>query len=210
MDFITHLIERYPALTVCGNDIREACRILIASYEAGGKLLVAGNGGSAADSDHITGELLKSFVKKRAPSTELLSRLSEIDAETGAYLSDKLQGSLPAVALTNNSAAMTASLNDVDGNALFAQQVNGLGKPEDVFLGISTSGNSKDIIYAMAVAKAKGLKTVTLSGRDGGKLKKLADVSIVAPETETYKIQELHLPIYHALCLQIEAHFFPE
>ena len=194
MDFIAHLIERYPALNVCENDIREACRIVIASYEAGGKLLVAGNGGSAADSDHITGELSKEF----------LSRLSEIDEETGAYLSDKLQGSLPAVALTNNSAVMTASLNDVDGNALFAQQVNGLGKSEDVFLGISTSGNSKDIVYAMTVAKAKGLKTVALSGRDGGKLKRLADVSIVAPETETYKIQELHLPIYHALCLQVE------
>ena len=210
MDFIVHLIERYPVLNVCENDIREACRILIASYEAGGKLLVAGNGGSAADSDHITGELLKSFVKKRAPSKEFLSRLSVIDAETGAYLSDKLQGSLSAVALTNNSAVMTASLNDVDGNALFAQQVNGLGKPKDVFLGISTSGNSKDIVYAMTVAKAKGLKTVALSGRDGGKLKCLADVSIIAPETETYKIQELHLPIYHALCLQVEEHFFPE
>ncbi len=210
MDYIKELIERYPALSVCEKDIRAAADAIIDSYKAGGKLIVAGNGGSAADSDHITGELLKSFVKKRKPEQKFLDALSAIDSDTGAYLSDKLQGSLPAIALTNNSALMTASLNDVDGNVLFAQQVMGFGKKEDVFLGISTSGNSKDVIYALAVAKALGVKTVALTGKTGGKCKALADISIVVPENETFKIQELHLPVYHALCLTIEEYFWKE
>ena len=210
MDYIKELIERYPALAVCEKDIRAAADAIINSYKAGGKLIVAGNGGSAADSDHITGELLKSFVKKRKPDQKFLDALSAIDSDTGAYLSDKLQGSLPAIALTNNSALMTVSLNDVDGNVLFAQQVMGFGKKEDVFLGISTSGNSKDVIYALAVAKAIGVKTVALTGKTGGKCKALADISIVVPENETFKIQELHLPVYHALCLTIEEYFWKD
>ncbi len=210
MDFISQCIKRYQNLAICEESMKDACDLIISSYEVGGKLLIAGNGGSAADSDHITGELLKGFIKKRIPEQSFLDRLMDIDQATGLYLADKLQGSLPAIALTNNSALMTASLNDVDGNVMFAQQVNGLGLPNDVFLGISTSGNSKDIIYAMVTAKAKGLKTIVLTGRDGGKLRAIADVSIIVPETETYKIQELHLPVYHALCLQIEDYFFPE
>ncbi|MBQ7619510.1 MAG: SIS domain-containing protein [Treponema sp.] len=210
MDYIKELIERYPALAVCEKDIRAAASAIIDSYKAGGKLIVAGNGGSAADSDHITGELLKSFVKKRKPDQKFLDALSAIDPDTGSYLSDKLQGSLPAIALTNNSALMTASLNDVDGNVLFAQQVMGFGKKGDVFLGISTSGNSKDVIYALAVAKALGVKTVALTGKTGGKCKELADISIVVPENETFKIQELHLPVYHALCLTIEEYFWKD
>ena len=208
MDYIKELVERYPALAVCEKDIRAAADAIIESYKAGGKLIVAGNGGSAADSDHITGELLKSFVKKRKPEEKFLAALSSIDSDTGTYLSDKLQGSLPAIALTNNSALMTASLNDVDGNVLFAQQVMGFGKKEDVFLGISTSGNSKDVIYALVVAKALGVKTVALTGKSGGKCKELADISIVVPQSETFKIQELHLPVYHALCLTIEEYFW--
>lgn len=210
MDYIKELIERYPALAICEKDIRAAASAIIDSYKAGGKLIVAGNGGSAADSDHITGELLKSFVKKRKPDQKFLDALSAIDSDTGAYLSDKLQGSLPAIALTNNSALMTASLNDVDGNVLFAQQVMGFGKKGDVFLGISTSGNSKDVIYALAVAKALGVKTVALTGKTGGKCKAVADISIVVPENETFKIQEFHLPVYHALCLMIEEYFWKE
>lgn len=210
MDYIKELIERYPALAICEKDIRAAASAIIDSYKAGGKLIVAGNGGSAADSDHITGELLKSFVKKRKPEQKFLDALSAIDSDTGAYLSDKLQGSLPAIALTNNSALMTASLNDVDGNVLFAQQVMGFGKKGDVFLGISTSGNSKDVIYALAVAKALGVKTVALTGKTGGKCKELADISIVVPENETFKIQEFHLPVYHALCLTIEEYFWKD
>ena len=210
MTLIDELAERYPSLSVCRADIECAAKTLVAAYENGGKLLVAGNGGSAADADHITGELLKSFVKKREIAQEFFNALSEIDTETSEYLSGKLQGALPAVALSNNSALMTASLNDVDGNVMFAQQVMGLGNAGDVFLGISTSGNSKNIVYAMTVAKAKGLKTVALTGRDGGRLKSIADISIIVPEYETFRIQELHLPVYHALCLSVEAHFWKE
>lgn len=208
MDYFKHLTERFHSLASCEKDIRLAYEILEHSFASGGKLLVAGNGGSAADSDHISGELLKSFILKRTPEKSFIAKLSEIDIEAGSYLADKLQGSLPVIPLTSHSALMTASLNDIDGNVMFAQQIMGYGKPEDVFLGISTSGNSKDVIYAAVVAKAKGLKTIALTGRDGGKIKKIADVSIIVPETETYKIQELHLPIYHAICLQIEQRFF--
>lgn len=210
MKHIDELCIRYPVLSVCKNDIEKAAEALIESFENGGKLLVAGNGGSCADSDHISGELLKSFVKKRRPSAELIDSIRKINPETGDYLADKLQGSLPVIALTNNTALMTASLNDVDGNVMFAQQVNGYGKEGDVFLGISTSGNSKDIVYPTVVAKAKDLMTVALTGKDGGKLKGIADICIVVPEQETFKIQELHLPVYHALCLEIEEYFWRE
>ena len=210
MKYIDQLIERYPTLSVCKKDIEDAANTLIKSFKNGGKLLVAGNGGSCADSDHITGELLKSFCKKRTPSEDFINQIKEIDEETGSYLSDKLQGSLPAIALTNNTALMTASLNDVDGNVMFAQQVNGFGKKGDVFLGISTSGNSKDIVYPTVVAKAKGLKTIALTGKNGGNLKGIADISIVVPQNETFMIQELHLPVYHALCLEIEEYFWKE
>lgn len=210
MKHIDELCIRYPVLSVCKNDIEKAAEALIESFENGGKLLVAGNGGSCADSDHISGELLKSFVKKRRPSVELVDSIRKINPETGDYLEDKLQGSLPVIALANNTALMTASLNDVDGNVMFAQQVNGYGKEGDVFLGISTSGNSKDIVYPTVVAKAKGLMTVALTGKDGGKLKGIADICIVVPEQETFKIQELHLPVYHALCLEIEEYFWRE
>ena len=210
MKHIDELCRRYPVLSVCKNDIEKAAEILTESFANGGKLLVAGNGGSCADSDHISGELLKSFVKKRKPSAELIDSIRKINPETGDYLSDKLQGSLPVIALTNNTALMTASLNDVDGNIMFAQQVNGYGKKGDVFLGISTSGNSKDIVYPAVVAKAKGLKTIALTGKDGGKLKEITDICIVVPEQETFKIQELHLPVYHALCLEIEEYFWRE
>ncbi len=210
MKYINELCTRYPVLSVCKNDIEKAADALIESFKNGGKLLVAGNGGSCADSDHISGELLKSFIKKRKPSGELIESIRKINPETGDYLSDKLQGSLPVIALTNNTALMTASLNDVDGNVMFAQQVNGYGKEGDVFLGISTSGNSKDIVYPTVVAKAKGLMTVALTGKDGGKLKGIADICIVVPEQETFKIQELHLPVYHALCLEIEEYFWRE
>jgi len=210
MRHIDNLIERYPSLSVCRRDIEAAADAMTGSFAAGGKLLVAGNGGSCADSDHITGELLKSFVKKRKPSEEFLTALRGIDPDTGEYLADKLQGSLPAIALTNNTALMTASLNDVDGNVMFAQQVNGYGKEGDVFLGISTSGNSRDIIYAAAVAKAKGLVTIALTGKDGGKLRTIAGINIIVPQIETFMIQELHLPVYHALCLEVEEHFWKE
>ena len=210
MKYIDQLIERYSVLNVCKKDIEVAAEAMIESFNNGGKLLVAGNGGSCADSDHITGELLKSFCKKRIPSADFINQIKAIDADTGTYLAGKLQGSLPAIALTNNTALMTASLNDVDGNVMFAQQVNGYGIKGDVFLGISTSGNSKDIVYSTVVAKARGLKTIALTGKNGGRLKNIAEICIVVPQNETFMIQELHLPVYHALCLEIEEAFWTE
>lgn len=210
MKYINRLVERYPELLGCKNDIEKAVFLMIRSFEKGGKLLLAGNGGSCADADHITGELLKSFCKKRTPDSDFISSVKKIDTESGEYLSARLQGSLPAISLANNNALMTAALNDVDGDVIFAQQVNGYGNKDDVFLGISTSGNSRNIVYAMALARAKGLWTIALTGNSGGKLKKIADVCVRAPASETFVIQELHLPIYHALCLEIEEHFWNE
>ncbi|MCI6480515.1 MAG: SIS domain-containing protein [Spirochaetia bacterium] len=210
MKYIDQLIERYPSLCVCKADIESAVKVLINSFKNGGKLLIAGNGGSCADSDHITGELLKSFYKKRCISNSFIAQVKSVDEEIGSYLVDKIHGALPAIALSNNTALMTAGLNDVDGNIIFAQQVNGYGVKGDVFLGISTSGNSENIVYATVIAKAKGLMTLALSGKGGGKLKHLADISIVVPQTETYMIQELHLPIYHAVCLEVEEYFWIE
>lgn len=206
--FLNDLIVRYPVLENCCKDIDKAFDIVAASYQNGGKLLVAGNGGSASDSEHIVGELMKSFVLPRRLNKEYVDRLVAADASLGAELGEKLQGALPAIALVDHVALSTAYLNDVDPLLGFAQQVNGYGKENDVFLGITTSGNSKNILYANTVAKAKGLKTIALTGKDGGKIKDMVDVAIVVPEDETYKIQELHLPIYHCLCLMLESYFF--
>ena len=192
---IQELVKRYPVLDAVKDQIEEAYKILETCYENGGKLLIAGNGGSAADSDHIVGELMKGFVKRRPVCAELAR---------------KLQGGLPAIALTNHAALSSAFANDVDGMLSYAQQVNGYGKAGDVFLGISTSGNAENVMYAAVTAKAKGMKVIGLTGKTGGKLAKIADVAIIVPEQETYKIQELHLPIYHALCLMLEDRFYAE
>ena len=207
-EYLDELISRYPVLAPVKADIRTAYETMKECYERGGKLLIAGNGGSCADSEHIVGELMKGFVKKRLVSAEIEAALKTVDPQMGAELSEKLQQGLPAIALTNHAALSSAFANDVDGMLSYAQQVNGYGKEGDVFLGISTSGNSENVMYAAVTAKAKGMKVIGLTGRDGGKLAKLADVAIVVPEQETYKIQELHLPIYHALCLMLEDHFY--
>ncbi len=205
---LDELIIRYPNLKREKENILMAYHLLEQSYVIGGKLLVAGNGGSASDAEHIVGELMKGFVKPRKIEKELAENLMLIDEKLGNELAEKLQGALPAIALVGHVALSTAYLNDVDPMLGFAQQLNGYGKKEDVFLGISTSGNSKNIIYACAVARAKGMKVIGLTGRDGGKLADMADVAIVVPEQETFKIQELHLPVYHALCLMLEERFF--
>lgn len=210
MRHIDKLIENHPILKACRNDIEQAVQVIINSYAAGGKMLIAGNGGSAACSDHMTGELLKSFEKKRALTQEFINSMIGIDNEAGNYLKDKIQGSLPAIALTNNTAILTASLNDINADVVFAQQVNGYGCKDDVFFGLSTSGNSRNIIYAAVIARAKGMSSIALSGKDGGKLKEFADISIIVPETRTYLIQELHISIYHAICLEIEEYFWKE
>ena len=205
---LNELVMRYPVLGIVRDDVNKAYSLLEACYENGGKLLIAGNGGSAADAEHIVGELMKGFVKRRPLPKELKRALIDTDPIRGSELSEKLQQGLPAIALTNHAALSSAFANDVDGMLSYAQQVNGYGKEGDVFLGISTSGNSENVMYAAVTAKAKGMKVIGLTGRDGGKLAKLADVAIVVPEQQTYKIQELHLPIYHALCLMLEDHFY--
>ena len=208
MSFLDDLVSRYPELMVCKEDIQKVFDIIKDSYINCGKLLIAGNGGSASDSDHIVGELMKGFILERKVPVEFVNKLKEIDGESAEHLSKCLQGSLPAISLMNHNALNTAFLNDVDGLLVFAQQVYGYGNKQDVFMGISTSGNSKNVLNAAIVAKAKGMKVVALTGKDGGKLARLADVSIIVPETETFKIQELHLPVYHCLCLMLENYFF--
>lgn len=207
-EILLELVERYPILKVCKEKIQCTYQIMKEGYQNGGKLLVAGNGGSAADSDHIVGELMKGFVKQRKLEKMEQKKILEINRELGEHLCRNLQQVLPAISLTGHTALSTAYLNDVDGTLGFAQQVYGYGKQGDIFLGITTSGNSKNILNAVVVAKAKGLITIALTGRDGGEVKDMADISIIVPETETFKIQELHLPIYHTLCLMLEEHFF--
>lgn len=207
-NLVDELIERYPILEPGRKDITEAFHILLNCFRGQGKLLIAGNGGSAADAEHIVGELMKGFVLKREIDENLKDKLRNVDYDMGNKLSRKLQLSLPAIALSNHSSLNTAFSNDVDGQLCFAQQVLGYGKEGDVFLGISTSGNSANVLYAAIVAKAQGMKVIGLTGRDGGRLADMADVVVAVDEKETYKVQELHLPIYHCLCLMVESEMF--
>ncbi len=208
MRHIDLLVERYPSLESAKNDIVAAYLLLEESYENGGKLLVAGNGGSAADAEHIVGELMKGFKLSRKPETDFAERLVAENQELGSVLAENLQGALPAIALDGHPALSTAYMNDCEPLLCFAQQVNGYGKSGDVFLGISTSGNSKNVLFAATTAHAKGMKVIGLTGAKDSKLKDMSDVCIKAPQTETYMIQELHLPIYHCLCLMLEDKFF--
>lgn len=208
MRHIDLLVERYPSLESAKNDIVAAYLLLEESYENGGKLLVAGNGGSAADAEHIVGELMKGFKLSRKPETDFAERLVAENQELGSVLAENLRGALPAIALDGHPALSTAYMNDCEPLLCFAQQVNGYGKSGDVFLGISTSGNSKNVLFAATTAHAKGMKVIGLTGAKDSKLKDMSDVCIKAPQTETYMIQELHLPIYHCLCLMLEDRFF--
>ena len=210
MRHIDLLVERYPSLELAKNDIVAAYLLLEESYENGGKLLVAGNGGSAADAEHIVGELMKGFKLSRKPETDFAEKLVAENQELGSVLAENLQGALPAIALDGHPALSTAYMNDCEPLLCFAQQVNGYGKSGDVFLGISTSGNSKNVLFAATTAHAKGMKVIGLTGAKDSKLKDMSDVCIKAPQTETYMIQELHLPIYHCLCLMLEDKFFNE
>ena len=206
--YIDLLILRYPQLIVAKDCIVEAYQILEESYTNDGKLLVAGNGGSAADAEHIVGELMKGFVNPRKLEAEYSDALITVNKELGRVLSENLQGALPAIALDGHLALTTAYLNDCEPLLCFAQQVHGYGRKSEVFLGISTSGNSRNILYAATVAKAKGMKVIGLTGEKDSKLSEISDTCIQVPETETYKIQELHLPVYHCLCLMLEDTFF--
>ena len=171
---------------------------MIDTYKKGGKILVCGNGGSSADADHIVGELMKGFLKSRKVTDERIPQ----------ELREKLQGALPAISLSAHTSLMTATINDNDADMVFAQQVYGYAKDNDLLIAISTSGNSKNVVNAVKVAKSLGVKTIALTGETGGELKQFADVTICAPSTETYKIQEYHLPIYHYLCTKVEEEFF--
>lgn len=202
------LTERYPALKCCEDSIAEAYFAIEESYLSQHKLLVAGNGGSAADSEHIVGELMKGFKLPRPIDHSLAQSCKDIDPDLGATIAEHLQGAMPAIALTGHPGLSTAYMNDCVPELVFAQQMLGFSQAGDTFLAISTSGNSKNIIYAAIVAKAKGVKIIGLTGSKESKLSALADICIQVPETETYKIQELHLPVYHCLCLMLEDRFF--
>jgi len=208
MDHLQQLTERYPELKPTARAISIAFDVISESFAKGGKLLIAGNGGSAADAEHIVGELMKGFVKKRNLPDSFVSDINDVDSASANYIIPRLQPCLPAIALSNHASLNTALINDIDGNIIFAQQVYGYGKEGDVFLGISTSGNAKNVLYAAATAKAKKMKIVALTGGNGGKLRDFADVVIAVPETETHKIQELHMPVYHCLCMMLEDNFF--
>ncbi len=208
MQYLEELVLRYPVLEDIKENILEAYEIIRDCYEAGGKLLIAGNGGSCADSEHIVGELMKGFVKRRPVPEELAKALKQVDPERGEELAGKLQGGLPAIALTGHTALSTAFANDVEGTLSYAQQLYGYGQKGDVFMGISTSGNSESVMYAAVAAKALGMKVIGLTGKDGGALGRISDGAVIVPARETYKIQELHLPIYHTLCLMLEEHFY--
>jgi D-sedoheptulose 7-phosphate isomerase len=200
---LTNLLTRRPELDTCLDEINKVFLAMSQSIRKSGKLLLCGNGGSAADAEHWAGELLKGFVKKRSLTQKEKDALPD-------YLRDKLQGALPAIPLTGFPALSTAFANDVDPHLTFAQLVWGLGKPGDVLIGISTSGNASNVCAAMEAAKAKDMVRVGLTGQGGGKLLALTDLCLRVPSSETYQVQELHLPIYHCLCLMLEDEFFPE
>lgn len=208
MGHVNLLLSRYPKLEIIKESIIDAYLMMEKAYSSDHKLLVAGNGGSAADSEHIAGELMKRFKTPRPVDSDFAEKLIKADPKRGPLLAKNLERSLMAIPLVAHEALTTAYINDVDGYGVFAQQLFGFGRPGDVFLGISTSGNSQNIMNAVAVAKAMGIKVIGLTGARGGELAKAADVAVKAPETETYMIQELHLPIYHCWCLMLEDHFF--
>lgn len=192
------LLERYPQLNSCAKDIENALTLMLDTYKNGGKILVCGNGGSACDAEHIVGELMKGFKSLRKVTDKRIS----------PDLCEKLQGTLPAISLNSQTGLMTAIANDVDADMIFAQQVYGYAKENDLVIGISTSGNSKNVVNAIRVAKDLGVKSIVLTGEKGGILKEIADIIISAPATETYEIQEYHLPIYHYLCAEVEKEIF--
>ena len=199
---LTELLERYPLLAGCASEIQAAFDLLRGCYEKDGVVYLCGNGGSAADAGHIAGELMKSFTMRRRIAADVAARLDD------DYLSAHLEGALRAVSLTGQTSLVTAIANDVAPDLIFAQQVYGYGRPGDVVWGLSTSGNSRNIIHALKVARAKGMRALGLTGRSGGAMAAVCDVCIRVPETETFKVQELQLPVYHALCRMLEAHFF--
>ena len=201
-------MERYPVLQVCREEIQKAVDLWCKAYENGGKLLLCGNGGSCADAQHIAGELMKGFLKKRSLTGKQKASMQRNYPELDESVLNKLQQALPAVVLSDATALNSAFANDVDPCLVYAQQTLGLGTAEDVLVCLSTSGSSQNVVEAAKVAKSIGLSVVALTGSSGGRLKEIADVCITVPAVETYQVQELHLPVYHCLCAAVEAHFF--
>lgn len=202
------LLKRYPALSEAGESILAAFFEMESCYRREKKLLIAGNGGSSSDAQHMVGELMKGFASERALSEEKRQALRNVDERYGEILAEKLQGALPAIALCGHTALNSAFSNDVEPVLCYAQQVNGYGTEGDVLLAISTSGNSENIIYAAVAAKAMGMKVIAFTGETGGRLASYADVAVKIPGTESYKIQELQLPVYHWWCLMLEQSFW--
>ena len=207
--FVSAFFDRHPDLECIREEILKAADLWTTVLGSGGKILLCGNGGSCADCDHIAGELLKGFLLKRPLAQEFQDKMAAF-GEYGAEIGAKLQHGLPAISLCAHSAPISAFANDVDPELIYAQQVFAYGQPGDILLGISTSGNAKNVTAAMMVAKAKGLHTMALAGRDGGKIGQLAEVAVIAPEQETYLIQEYHLAIYHLLCAMVEYELFEQ
>lgn len=207
---IDELIVRYPALKVCYSDLFRTVELLINCYRNNHKLLVCGNGGSAADAQHIVGELMKGFVLPRKLSAEKQEAIRNAFPETSQYLVDNLQDTLSAISLLGETSLTSAYSNDKAPDLVFAQQVLGYGDEGDVLLAISTSGTSRNVVYACQIAKIQNMQTIGLTGASGGKMKELCDVTICAPSDSTYQIQEYHLPIYHGICLALEEEFFGE
>jgi len=210
MNPLSNMLYEYPALEICRQDIENTFTTLKTTFTNGGKLLICGNGGSAADSEHIVGELMKGFMLKRKIPDDVRTKIKVAygSNESGEYICNNLQGTLPAISLTSQSALISAFSNDIEADMVFAQQVYGYGKPEDCFIGLSTSGNSKNVVYAAHVAKAIGLSTIAFTGQGSSKLQEICHVTIQAPSIITPKIQEYHLPIYHTLCMMLEEEFF--
>jgi D-sedoheptulose 7-phosphate isomerase len=208
MDYINELVERYPVLNSCKADIENALKLLIDCFKSGGKIMLCGNGGSAADCDHIVGELMKGFLKKRALLDEKKNLMKANNPCIDDDLLNNLQAGLPAISLFGATSLISAFANDVNSNYIFAQQVLNISKENDILLCISTSGNAQNVCAAAEVAISLGIKIISLTGNTGGKLKDISTVSIIAPHNETYIIQELHLPIYHCLCASLEEYFF--
>ena len=202
------LFLRYPKLSNQTGNIKKAFQEIVDCYKKKGTLLACGNGGSASDAEHIVGELMKGFMNPRKLTDEQKSSLLSACSESGKYLAENLQRGLPAISLVSQSSLLTAYANDVQPDMNFAQQVFSYGKPQDLLLGITTSGTSSNVINAIKVSKAVGMKSILLTGDKNDKFFLLADVTIHVNETETYKIQELHLPVYHALCAAVESYFF--
>lgn len=201
------LFERYPTLTCVKSEVLYAYELLFAAFRRRARLFLSGNGGSASDCEHIAGELLKSFKKKRPVDKETAVNLTQF-GEKGEYLSSKLEGALSATSLISQSGILTAFANDKAWDVAIAQQLYGQGRMGDCLMLLSTSGNSQNCVYAAMVAKVMGIKTIALTGRSGGELKDLCTVCIRVPEEQTYKVQELHLPIYHCICAMLEEEFF--